>query len=128
MEGVPMTDCVSFVGIDINIQNWNRFIPLYHVHVWYITGFPRIHECLGMLWNLGKKFQDWKCYGNLHNVLVNLQNNLENLQNDLENLQNVLENLQNDLENLQNVLEKPLVPWIFLEMVKGALKCVEFTS
>ena len=37
-------------------------------------------------------------------------------------------NLQNVLENLQNVLEKPLVSWIFLEMVKGGLKCLEFTS
>ena len=47
-----------------------------------------------------KKFQDWKCYGNLKNVL----------------------------ENLQNVLEKLLVSWKFLEMVKGAPKCLEFTS
>ena len=37
-------------------------------------------------------------------------------------------NLQNVLENLQNVLEKPLVSWIFLEMVKGGLQCLEFTS
>ena len=41
-----------------------------------------------------KKFQDWKCYGNFAKWP----------------------------ENLQNVLEKPLVSWVFLEMVKGALK------
>ncbi len=34
----------------------------------------------------------------------------------------------NVLENLQNVLEKSLVSWNFLIMVKGAQKCLEFTS
>ncbi len=66
MEGVPMADCV-IVWIDINIRNWTEM--LYHVHVWYIRGFPRIHKCLGMLWNLGKNFQKWKCYEHLQNVL-----------------------------------------------------------